>query len=121
VRPTGVEPGGALTTASRAFFPAILYLRYPDSSVSRFARNAASRFRTCRVGYGPFDLLGCDCDRPIARMNRAGLLRLLLTCALTRMPLDEVEYIAPSIPYRAPDFDELAAVTGGALALDRAL
>src|SRR5262249_10505705 len=29
------------------------------------------------LGWGPFDLCGCDRDRPIARIDRAGLLWLL--------------------------------------------
>jgi hypothetical protein len=29
------------------------------------------------LGWGPFDLFGSDCDRPFARIDRAGLLWLL--------------------------------------------
>ena len=29
------------------------------------------------LGWGPYDLFGCDRDRPFARIDQAGLLRLL--------------------------------------------
>jgi hypothetical protein len=50
------------------------WLRFVDDVglfLDRWAAHAAS------LGWGPYDLFGCDRDRPFARIDRAGLLWLL--------------------------------------------
>jgi hypothetical protein len=55
--------------------PARRWLQFVDD-VGRFLDGGWAE-RAAALGWGPYDLFGCDRDRPFARIDRAGLLWLL--------------------------------------------
>jgi hypothetical protein len=81
-----IEPDGGILRAwaegfarldpdrPRADVPLRRWQRFVDDVgifLDRWAAYAAA------LGWGPYDLFGCDCDRPFARIDQAGLLWLL--------------------------------------------